>query len=188
MKVRDSGMPDEQMWEKFFAPEEILCSLGLTHDTRSVVEFGCGYGTFTVAAARIIAGTVHGLDIENEMLEKTREKARSLGLDNIDLHLRDFITDGTGFDSGSASYVMLFNILHAKNPALLIDEAYRILRTGGTLAVIHWNYDPGTPRGPALEIRPRPEDIRTMIAQAGFNPISDTIQLPPYHYGMTGIK
>jgi ubiquinone/menaquinone biosynthesis C-methylase UbiE len=188
MKIRDSGMPDEQMWEQFFAPEKILRSLGLVRDTQSVVEFGCGYGTFSVAAAQIIAGTVHGLDIEGEMLEVTRQKAKTLGVENITLHLRDFITDGTGFDDGSVDYAMLFNILHPENPASLLTEAHRILRSGGIIAVIHWNYDEKTPRGPAMEIRPRPEDIRGWLKRAGFSRISGTIQLPPYHYGMTGIK
>ena len=53
MKVRDSGMPDEDMWAGFFEPAKVLTTLGLDRDVRDLVEFGCGYGTFTLAAAGI---------------------------------------------------------------------------------------------------------------------------------------
>ena len=59
MKIRESGMPDEQKWYEFFDPTAILPRLGLDAACGDVVEFGCGYGTFTLAAARIISGTVY---------------------------------------------------------------------------------------------------------------------------------
>ena len=65
MKVRDSGMPDEGMWESFFSPEKTLVLLGLDAAMTGIAEFGCGYGTFTLPAARTIRGKVHAFDIEN---------------------------------------------------------------------------------------------------------------------------
>jgi hypothetical protein len=50
MKVRDSGMPVEQMWQGFFDPPAILSKLGFINIDGDVVDFGCGFGTFTVAA------------------------------------------------------------------------------------------------------------------------------------------
>ncbi len=71
MKTRESGMPDEQMWSSFFTPEQTLAKLGLTESCRDILDFGCGYGTFTIPAARVIRGTVRALDIEPEMVEAT---------------------------------------------------------------------------------------------------------------------
>jgi hypothetical protein len=51
MKVRDSGMPEETVWEGFFDARHILSQLSLTDGQADVVDFGCGYGTFTIAAA-----------------------------------------------------------------------------------------------------------------------------------------
>jgi ubiquinone/menaquinone biosynthesis C-methylase UbiE len=51
----------------------------------------------------------------------------------------------------------VFNILHAEKPEELLKESYRILKPDGKLSVIHWNYDPETPRGPPITIRPRTE-------------------------------
>ncbi len=186
MKTRESGMPDEEMWQGFFDPEAILRSLKLTPSCRDVVEFGCGYGTFTIPAARVVSGTVHALDIEPDMVAITQSKADAEGLRNVRLYLQDFVLDGTGLPGASADYAMLFNILHAEEPARLLRESYRVLTPGGLLGVIHWNYDPTTPRGPSMDIRPRPEQCRDWAIQEGFRLLPPGIvSLPPFHYGMT---
>ncbi|MGJ3243549.1 MAG: hypothetical protein ACFE0O_11440 [Opitutales bacterium] len=95
------------------------------------------------------------------------------------------MANGTGLPAGSASYVMLFNILHAEEPEILLHEAHRILKRDGVLALMHWNYDEGTPRGPSIAIRPRPEDCRTWVEASGFAELSPTLSLPPWHYGFT---
>jgi ubiquinone/menaquinone biosynthesis C-methylase UbiE len=186
MKARESGMPEEELWREYFDPEAILRTLKLTPSCRDVLEFGCGYGMFTIPAARIVAGTVHALDIEAEMIALTQVKADVEGLRNIRLYRRDFVLDGTGLPAESIDYVMLFNILHAEQPKRMLRESHRILVPGGLLGVIHWNYDPATPRGPSMEIRPRPEQCRDWATQEGFRLLPPGIvSLPPYHYGMT---
>ncbi len=124
MKVRDSGMPEEAMWVQFFDPSSMLARLGLTPETSSAVDLGCGYGTFTVPAARLIEGTVHGFDIEPEMIAVTRSKVESAGLANVQLHVRDFMAEDTGLPDASVGYVMLFNILHAEDPDRLLRASH----------------------------------------------------------------
>jgi SAM-dependent methyltransferase len=187
-KVRDSGMPGEQVWTTFFDAGRILTQLGLDDPSADVVEFGCGYGTFTVAAAARTRGTVFALDIEPAMVEATQRKARELDLKNVRVTLRDFAADGTGLADDSVGGAMLFNILHAENPVGLLREAYRVLRPGGKVGVIHWNYDPATPRGPDLSIRPRPEQCRQWLGEAGFDVAIPFVSLPPHHYGLVGQK
>jgi ubiquinone/menaquinone biosynthesis C-methylase UbiE len=185
MKTRESGMPDESMWEGFFNPAATLKRLGLVPEVRNLVDFGCGYGTFTLAAAHLINGVVYAIDIEPEMVTITLCKAESEGLSNVKPVLRDFVGDGTGLPEQSMDYAMLFNILHAEDPSQLLNEAFRILLPGGVLAVIHWNYDPTTPRGPSMAIRPRPEQCCSWAQTAGFHlRPPGIIDLPPYHYGL----
>jgi SAM-dependent methyltransferase len=186
MKTRESGMPEEEMWQDFFDAEAILRSLKLTPSCRDVVDFGCGYGTFTIPAARMVCGTVHALDLEPDMLRATQAKAEAEGLQNVRIYLRDFVSEGTGLPPSSVDYAMLFNILHAEQPERLLCESKRILVPGGLLGIIHWNYDPTTPRGPSMEIRPRPEQCRDWAIEEGFRLLPPGIlELPPYHYGMT---
>jgi ubiquinone/menaquinone biosynthesis C-methylase UbiE len=188
MKLRESGMPDENRWRSFFDPNFIIGELGLDQNCHSVVDFGSGYGTFTIPAALRIPGTVYALDIDPNMIDACKTKVGQAGIRNVVCQQRDFVANGTGLPDESIDYVMLFNILHAENPIGLLNEARRILISGGRVGVIHWNYDPSTPRGPSMDIRPRPEQCQEWIQTAGFQLTRPLIDLPPYHYGIVGQK
>lgn len=184
MKLRDSGMPDEAYWETLLRPAESLDRLGLCHVSGDVVEFGCGYGTFTVPLAQRVLGTVWTFDIEPEMVKRVRERAAKAGLRNVRASLRDLFEAGTGLPDACAEAVTIFNLLHCQEPARLLNEASRVLAPGGVLLVMHWIWDASTPRGPSLDIRPTPEQLREMCEAAGFEPTSACpVALPPYHYG-----
>jgi SAM-dependent methyltransferase len=185
MKVHDSGMPNEGQWESYFEPGVALDRLGLAAGIGNVVEFGCGYGTFTRPAATRARGIVYAFDIEPEMVAIVATKASESGLGNILAQVRDFMDAGTGLPDCHADYAMLFNILHAEKPLAMLGEALRVLRPGGILGIMHWIYDPSTPRGPSLNIRPRPEQCEAWAVAAGFEGTGPgTIDLPPYHFGM----
>lgn len=184
-KGRESGMPDESLWASFFDPDGVLDALGCDARCREVVEFGCGYGTFTLPAARRVAGVVHALDIDSEMVATTARRAADAGLSNVRAECRDFLADGSGRPDGSVDFAMLFNILHIEEPVALLREAGRVLAPGGTCGVIHWNYDSSTPRGPSMEIRPRPEQCRAWAEEAGFRfDRFEPLECCPYHYGL----
>ncbi len=183
MKGRESGMPSKEMWEGFFNPAEILTVMGLDGHIVDAVEFGCGYGTFTIPAARIIRGTIHAFDIDEEMVSATKKEAEKEGLKNVHTILRDFMAEGTGLEAESVDYVMLFNILHIDDPEIMLREAWRILKPNGKLSIIHWNYDPFTPRGPSMDIRLKPEQCFQLAEEAGFSHPRQH-DLKPYHYGI----
>jgi ubiquinone/menaquinone biosynthesis C-methylase UbiE len=189
MKIRESGMPDEAHWASFFDCEaavgKLLGAPGMQGD---VVEFGCGYGSFTVPAARRMSGLITALDIEPGMIAVVREKAASLGLHSIRAELRDFVADGTGLDAGSQAQAMIFNLLHLAQPGELLREARRTLQDGGVLSVLHWRSDIPTPRGPPLEMRPTPGQCRQWMADAGFRAIAsvDLQDCCPFHFGLVG--
>jgi len=185
VKIYDSDMPEENIWDSFFNQPTILSKLQLTPVCKDAVEFGCGYGTFTIPAARIINGNMLAIDIEQEMLDSTQAAALQSRLTNIKFILRDFVKEGTGLPDNSVDYSMVFNILHYEQPVKLLEEAFRVLRNGGIVGIIHWNYDPETPRGPGMNIRPKPAQCKQWAEQAGFKITADgIIDLPPYHYGM----
>jgi len=188
MKARESGMPDEKMWDQFFDPNTILDGLGIRDLSGNIVDLGCGYGTFSILAARKNKGIIYALDIEQDMIQAVQKKANAAGLKNILAIHRDFMMAGSGLSDNSCEYVMLFNILHAEDPLKILAEAKRILTSGGRAGVIHWNYDPTTPRGPSLDIRPRPEQCREWIEAAGFELTQPYLNFPPFHYGMVGLK
>ncbi len=183
MKIRESDMPKEAEWNQFFDPVQVLHLLGLNPQVVNVADFGCGYGTFTIPAAKIIAGKIYAFDIEPEMVKEVKTKSETLKLGNVEVLLRDFISEGSGLWDASVEYVFLFNILHLEKPESLLSESYRILKHGGKVGIIHWNYDSTTPRGPPMAIRPRPEQCRRWAESVGFV-FEQKFDLKPYHYGL----
>jgi SAM-dependent methyltransferase len=188
MKIRESGMPEEEYWETFFDVRYIFSRLQLDNKINSVVEFGSGYGTFTIPAAKIINGEIYAFDIDQEMTSRLSQRVKEEKLSNIIIHQNDFVNEGTLLKDDSIDYAMLFNILHAEKPVELLKEAFRILKPGGKAGIIHWIYSPTTPRGPSMDIRPKPEQCIVWMKLAGFTIKSGIISLPPYHYGIVGIK
>ncbi len=186
MKVRDSGMPGQDYWESLLDVPMILERLGIDQRINTAVEVGCGYGTFTVPVAEKISGTLHAFDIEPTMITATEVRTHDAGLGNVNPSLRDVIADGFGLTPGSVDAVLLFNILHAENPTVLLRESARLLSPNGRVLVIHWRSDIPTPRGPDLSIRPQPEQILAWAKETrALEPDAEPVILPPWHFGLS---
>ena len=182
-KGRESEMPDESVWQTFFDPDGALRELDC-EGQGDTVEFGCGYGTFTLPAAKMIHGNVVALDIDPEMVLDTRECAARSNTSNVSCIRCDFMVEGTGFPDAVFAYAMAFNILHIENPTQLLGEAIRVLEPGGKLAIIHWKHEK-TPRGPSMAIRPSPDQCRQWGEQVGFEFVRyQVLTGSPWHWGM----
>lgn len=184
MKVRDSGMPEEITWNKFFNIEQLLQVMEIDSGVVDLVEIGSGYGTFTIPAAKLIRGRLFAFDIESEMIELLSQKVQIEKTDNVLPENKDILASTTGLASNSVNYVMLFNILHHDTPLDFIDEAHRILKPGGKIGIIHWRSDIVTPRGPDLSIRPKPENILSWIDNKRFSVDKQPFIIEPYHFGL----
>lgn len=188
MKARESGMPDEKAWEQFFDVDKILNELEVNSEVEKLVDFGFGYGTFTIPASRKIKGNIYAYDIEETLVRELDARLKKNNIKNIILLNKDFINGETDFQNEEVDFVMLFNILHAERSADILEKAYRILRKNGKVGVIHWRYDCSTPRGPSMSIRPKPEELKDKLIKAGFSILKYNINLPPYHYGILAQK
>jgi len=188
MKARESGMPEEKMWEQFFDVDKILNELEVDNKIEKLVDLGSGYGTFTIPVSRIIKGNVYAYDIEDSLIKELESKLETDSINNVILSNMDFISLGTGLGNEEVDYVMLFNILHAEKSAAILDESFRILKRKGRVGIIHWNYDSTTPRGPGMTIRPKPEELKSLLIKSGFSIIKYNVNLPPYHYGILAQK
>src|SRR5688572_1119718 len=176
MKIRDSEMPDEAYWESLFDVPLILSRMGI-ENCHDVAELGCGYGTFTVPVAKAINGTLYTFDVDPAMLARTRERLAGLP---VVLERRDVMR--FGFDV-HVDCVLLFNILHCEQPVDLLRHAANALNDGGQVLVIHWRYG-DTPRGPSLDIRPRPDQIMDWAREADLEAVGGVVDLPPWHFGI----
>jgi SAM-dependent methyltransferase len=191
MKGRESGMPEESYWRTFFDAE---CAIGRFFGPEGcqgdAVEFGSGYGTFTLPAARRATGAMLALDIEPDLIAALRAQAQAQGLGNLRAEVRDFVAEGTGLRAASQAHAMIYNLLHIEDPVALLREAHRVLRPGGALSVMHWRSDIPTPRGPSLDIRPSPQQCEAWMREAGFADVQavDLSDCCPYHFGLLGTR
>ena len=107
---------------------------------------------------------------------------------NVRFFLRDVFEEGTGLEPGSAGMVLLFNILHFDGRGVLLEEASRLLKPNGIVAIVHWRKDIETPRGPSVHLRPDQRIIFESIRDLdlSFNGISTVLE--PYHWGNQLVK
>jgi len=183
MKVRDSGMTDEALWDSLFDIDLILQRLGIDAGLVDVAELGCGYGAFTLPVAERISGTLRAYDIDEAMVARTKERVACAGYTDVVVECRDVVAHGFGLPPASQHGCLLFNILHHDDPVTLLRTAARCLRPGGRLFAIHWRHDPATPRGPSLSVRPRPQQIIAWASESGMLDLASAVlDLPPWHY------
>ena len=177
-------MPEEKMWASFFNVDLILSELQINSDVVTLVEVGCGYGTFTIPAAKQIMGNLYAFDIEKEMIDLVGRKIKAAHIQNVILDHRDVLIHTTALADNSVDYVMLFNILHYESPDDFLYEAYRILKPKGKVGILHWRSDIETPRGPHLDIRPKPDQILQWVDRIKFKIDKKPVVIEPYHYGL----
>jgi SAM-dependent methyltransferase len=101
-----------------------------------VLDIGCGTGDVSVTVAELVGpdGHVLGIDRGEAALEAARDKARRLGLDQVDFACREI-----GDLEGTASFDALvgrFVLMHQPDPAETLASAARAVRAGGIVVMI----------------------------------------------------
>ena len=177
-------MPEEKIWNEFFDINLVLSELHVNSEVSDLVEIGSGYGTFTIPAAKRIKGKLYAFDIEKEMIDIVNSRLKKEQIKNVFLEQRDILAHTTGLSDNSVDYVMMFNILHHDNPNDFLNEAHRILKPKGKIGILHWRSDIITPRGPNLNIRPKPEQIMGWIDKQKFSVCKEPEIIEPYHFGL----
>jgi len=120
---------------------QVLKAVGINKG-HIVLDFGCGYGTYTIPAARLAGeeGKVYALDKDKKALDKLMQKAKSEGLRNIER------IDTSGeprikLADESVDAVLLFDVFHSyyftgvDNRRRLLDEVARVARPDALISV-----------------------------------------------------
>jgi SAM-dependent methyltransferase len=123
---------------------ELLEKVGIRR-SQTVLDFGCGYGTYTFPVARIVGecGRVYALDKDKEALDNIMQKARSACLINIERmetsgELEIELADET------VDVVLLFDVFHSfyfpqpSDRRRLLDEIRRIMKPPAFLSISVW--------------------------------------------------
>ena len=120
---------------------EMMQRIGINKG-QTVLDFGCGSGTYTIPVAQIVGkkGKVYALDKDKHGLDHLMNKAELGHLGNI----QSIATSGEltiELPDKSVDVTLLFDVFHRyyfpqmSDRKRLLDEIYRITRTGGFVSV-----------------------------------------------------
>jgi len=109
---------------------------------QTVLDFGCGSGTYTIPAAKIVGeqGRVYALDKDKEALDELMQKAESAGARNIE-RMQTSGKLGIELTDESVDVVLLFDVFHsyyfpqASDRRRLLGEIYRIMKPSAFMSV-----------------------------------------------------
>lgn len=98
-----------------------------------VLDFGCGPGSYSIAAAELAGetGKIYAVDIHPLAIKKVQEGASKKGLKNIEPILTDC---QTGLENDSIDLVLMYDVFHGlQNPDRILEELYRVLKDNAFL-------------------------------------------------------
>lgn len=109
----------------------------------AVLDAGCGPGRLTLPLARAVGpqGKVCALDLQPEMLERTRKKTNEAGLENVEFRqagLGQIDLGGNNLDR--AILVTVLGEIPQREEAL--QAIFRALKPGGILSITETLFDP----------------------------------------------
>ena len=130
----------------FLNPDSIVSEFGVK-ERMNIADFGSGAGYFTILMAERTGkeGRVYALDIMESALDSVREKARAVGLENIEAIRTNLeVLGSSGLSDQSQDIVLLANILfQSEKKVEIIREAKRVLKDNGSLVIIDWKKGAG---------------------------------------------
>jgi ubiquinone/menaquinone biosynthesis C-methylase UbiE len=168
---------ERRKWQN---PEEILNEIGLALGM-TFVDLGCGDGYFALPAARIVGlkGKVIATDIDEGAIVRLRKQSAEEGL--VQLSAEVSAAEDTIACERCADFVFFgINLHDFADPAQVIRNAKKMLRSSGRLVDLDWKAQP-MPIGPPLEKRFSIAKAQELIESAGFH-IASVAEAGPYHY------
>ena len=126
---------DTARWAKRRLVDEAQFLAPLLRKGLRVLDVGCGPGSMTRdIAERVTPGWVIGVDTNEDRVAMARQIARESNLQNVRFHVADAAALPL---SASAVDIVFANGLveHLQDPAVVVEEFYRVLRKGGRVAL-----------------------------------------------------
>jgi arsenite methyltransferase len=110
--------------------------LGPIEEGATVLDLGCGAGTDLLIAAQMVgpSGRAIGIDMTPSMLERVRQSAAEMGLNNVELH--EGLIESLPLEDGSVDVVISNGVIDlVPDKDAVFDEIDRVLKPGGRLQI-----------------------------------------------------
>ena len=125
-------------WRGIYSGQNILRKWqqsNLVREGQTFLDYGCGTGSFTISAARIVGtkGKVYALDCFPRQLKMVEDKSAKEKLNNIETIPSD---SKTGLPDDSVDVIWMCDVLHeVKERRAVLEELHRVLKREGVLAI-----------------------------------------------------
>jgi ubiquinone/menaquinone biosynthesis C-methylase UbiE len=148
--------------------------------TSRVLDVGCGGGNTACLIAQQYGAPVQGIDISEVMIDKAKERARRMGLeDRVEFRVADAFE--LPFDDDSFDVVILESVLTplAGDKSKALGEMVRVVRPGGRIGTNETTVDPLAPQEwlalldehPAMHGYFTPQTLRSLFEESGLQAV-----------------
>lgn len=126
-------------WRGVYSQQNILQKWtrnNLVQEGQSFLDFGCGTGSFTLPAARLVTpkGRVYALDCSPRQLAIVQQRTKKAGLTNVETILSD--SSKTNLPDDAIDVIWMCDVLHEiRERRQTLEELHRVLRREGILVI-----------------------------------------------------
>lgn len=169
----------------FAHPSRNVGALGVEPGMK-IADFGSGSGAYVLAMAERMAnaGHVYAIDIQQDLLRKTKNEAHKAGYKNVQTVWGDLERpNGSHIADAYLDLVLISNLLfQVEEKARVLEEARRVLKPVGRLAIIDWSESFGG-MGPQKSGVVKKERATELSEQTGFI-FQSEFPAGAHHYGL----
>ena len=169
---------------QYFNPE-LIWEVLHPSDKCTLIDVGAGVGFLTIPFAENFPhAKIYGCDILEGMVRELREDAKQRGIDN--LHALQMSPNHVDLNDDVADFIVMTQVHHELDtPESLLVECMRLLKPGGTIAIVDWADDENDKSPPAGRRVPLAR-IRAQLQRVAFQNIT-THDVYDYHVFVTAI-
>lgn len=174
---------------RFAHPARNVSALGI-HPGMKVADFGSGSGAYVLAIAEALcnSGHVYAVDVQRDLLRRTKNESNKQGYKNVEIIWSDLERrGGSKMADNALDVVLISNLLfqvHEKD--IVIEEAARVLRNQGRLAIVDWNESYGG-TGPIEQDVVDRKTALGLAEKSGFEFVKE-FSAGAHHYGIILMK
>ena len=161
-----------------------FAELNLT-EGMAFLDVACGRGAYSLEASRYVGpeGHVYAVDLWQEGIAALKKELAAKAIRNVSAHVAD-VSRHIPVADQSIDTCLLATVLHdlisIRKAKGTLNEIQRVMKAGGTLAVIEFKKIEGPP-GPPIAIRITSEELIRTCRPFALAPIK-TLDVGPYTY------